>query len=173
MSIYLLQNQQQTGPYTESQVQHLLQAAVVAGSTLAWKEGMAAWAPISTLVSTQAASFAPGYPPPPPGRKSPLGLASFVVSLISAPLWLILFVIAGIAHNAGNATEGFNMIVGFVAIAGIFVNFAGTVMGLVAAFKGKPNTLAIIGAALNGFMVIGILGMIALGIAVQHGHSSS
>jgi hypothetical protein len=33
--------------------------------------------------------------------------------------------------------------------------------------------LAIIGACLNGFMLIGVLGLIALGIAVQHAGQAS
>jgi hypothetical protein len=173
MSIYLLQNQQQTGPYTEDQVRHLLQTAMVTGATLGWKEGMPGWSPISAILPASAPASAPAPPPPPMRPKSPLGLASFVVSLVTAPLWLLLFVVSGALHNAGHASPGFNMIVGFLAIAGLFVNFVALVIGLVAAFKSRPNTLAIIGACLNGFMLIGVLGLIALGIAMLHAGQAS
>ena len=169
MSIYLLQNEQQTGPFTEDQVQHMLQTAAVPGSTLGWKEGMAGWEPVSTFVATAtAAGAAHESPPLPPRRNSPLGLISFIVSLVSVPIWLVLLAIAGIAHNAGNISPGFNVIVGLGVIGGCFVNFAALIVGLVAAFKSRPNTLAIIGACLNAFILIGLVGLVCLGLAVRH-----
>jgi hypothetical protein len=175
MSIYLLQNEQQTGPFTDDQIQQMLRSAAVPASTLGWKEGMAGWEPLSSfVVAPSPVSSLPSHanPPLPTRRSSPLGLISFIISLVSVPIWLILLVVAGMAHNAGTATPVFNMIVGFTSIGGIFVNFAAGIIGLVAAFKNRPNTLAIIGACLNVFIVIGLIALICLGLAMQHANPS-
>ena len=171
MSIYLLQNKQQTGPFTEEHVRGLLRTGAVAGGTLGWKEGMANWEPVSTFVSPLTVSSVPGTPPLPPRAKSPLGLISFIISLVTAPIWLVLFAVAGWAHNTGNVSAGFNMGVGLVAVCGLFLNSAAVIVGVVAAFKNRPNTLAIIGACLNAIIILGIIGLICLGLAMQaHAH---
>jgi hypothetical protein len=174
MSIYLLQNEQQTGPFTDDQIQQMLRSATVPASTLGWKEGMAGWEPLSSFVtipSPASPSFAPpspGTPLPPARRSSPLGLISFIVSLVTAPIWFILLAEAGMAHNAGTVTPTFNMIVGFLFIGGLFVNLAAIIVGVVAAFIYRPNTMAILGACLSALILIGLVALICLGLAMKH-----
>jgi len=98
MSLYLYQNEQQTGPFTEEQVSQMLQAGIV-------------------------------------------------------------------AHNNGSATQTFNMIVGFLFMGGIALNFLAMVLGVIGAFKSKANTLAIIGACLNGFALLALIALMVIGLA--------
>lgn len=48
-SIYLGINDEQVGPFTTEEVQAKLAAGEITEETLAWKEGMAEWAPLRTL----------------------------------------------------------------------------------------------------------------------------
>jgi hypothetical protein len=64
MSLYLYQNNQQTGPFTEEQITQMIQSGQVSRDTMGWKQGMTAWQPISTLV------------PVPPGGLPIVGLAA-------------------------------------------------------------------------------------------------
>jgi hypothetical protein len=163
MSLYLYQNNQQTGPFTEDQISQMLRTGIVLPDTLGWKEGMSGWEPLSAFVSLVNT----GLPPTPPVRKSPLGLISFIFSLISVVGWLILLVIAGMAHNAGTATETFNMIVGFFFLGGVCLNFVALVLGIIGAFKSSANTLAIIGASLNGFQIVALIVLMIIGLAMK------
>ena len=164
MSLYLYQNEQQTGPFSEEQISQMLRAAIVSPDTLGWKEGMSGWKPLSTIVSLPN----PGLPPTPSASKSPLGLISLAVSLVTVVGWVVLLVVAGIAHNAGTATQTFNIIVGFFLLGGIFINFAALVLGLIGSFKRGSNTLAIIGASLNGFQIVALIALVCIGLAAKH-----
>jgi hypothetical protein len=164
MSLYLYQNNQQTGPFTEDQIGQMLRTGIISPDTLGWKEGMSDWEPLSGFTSLANT----GLPPTPPVRKSPLSLISFIFSLISLVGWLILLVTAGIAHNAGTATPAFNMIVGFLFLGGVCLNFTALVLGLIGAFKSRANTLAIIGASLNGFQILALIALIIIGLTVKH-----
>jgi hypothetical protein len=50
MNIYILQNGEQAGPYTRDQLQQFLAAGQVQGTDLAWREGLAEWVPLSSIV---------------------------------------------------------------------------------------------------------------------------
>jgi hypothetical protein len=166
MSLYLYQNDQQTGPFSEEQINQMLQAGIVAPDTLGWKEGMSTWSPLSSLRSLPSPRTSPP-PPPSGGKRSPLGIISFVFGIISLVLWAVLLVVAGLAHNSGTVTSTFNIIVGFISMGGICLNFMAMVLGVIGAFKSKANTLAIIGACLNGFILVALVGLIILGLAMK------
>ena len=166
MSLYLYQNDQQTGPFTVDQVQEMLRAGTITRDTLGWKEGLAEWSPLSSLLTTAGINA----PPPPKPGASMLGLISFVVGLISLVLWGALFIVAGIAHNNGTATQSFNVIVGFIFMAGVLVNFMFMVVGAIGAFKSKANTLAIIGTCMNGFLLLAVFGLMILGLSMRAAH---
>ncbi len=46
---YLYTNNEQTGPYTIAQLQHMWRVGQVTGKTLYWQEGFDEWIPLSTL----------------------------------------------------------------------------------------------------------------------------
>jgi hypothetical protein len=167
MSLYLYQNDQQTGPFSEEQIGQMLQAGTVTPDTLSWKEGMETWSPLSSLHLSPGREVVP--PAPPAMSKSPLGLISFYYSLFSFVGWAILLVMAGVAHNNGTATPTFNMIIGFLLMGGLFLNFVAMIVGVIGAFKSKANTLAILGACLNAFALVGLVGLMILGLAASRG----
>lgn len=58
MQIYLYQNEQQTGPYTEQQIRDLVAARTINTTDVCWYEGLSDWQPIDTVIS-----FQPSVPP--------------------------------------------------------------------------------------------------------------
>lgn len=165
MSLYIYQNDQQTGPFSEEQIQQMIQRGAITLETLAWKEGMATWVPLSTLRGPAIPVATP--PPPPKAASSMLGVISFAWSLISGVLWIVLLAMAGLAHNNGTATQGFNIVVGLFFMGGVALNFGALVIGVIGAFKSRANTLAIVGACLNGFELLSLVGLICLGLAMR------
>lgn len=169
MSLYLYQNNQQTGPFSEEQVRQMFQAGIVTAATLGWKEGLVDWSPVSSLLPPLSPENA-SPPPPPKPQRSPLGIISFAFSLVSVVCWIILLGMAGIAHNNGTATRTFNMIIGFFFMAGVGLNFVAMVFGIIGAFKGKANTLAIVGACLNGFVIVALVALVIIGLVAKGAH---
>jgi membrane protease subunit (stomatin/prohibitin family) len=62
---FVLINGQQQGSFTVQHIQTLIGQGQVAANTLAWKQGMSGWNPISTIPEL-AGLFSPAVPPPPP-----------------------------------------------------------------------------------------------------------
>jgi uncharacterized RDD family membrane protein YckC len=62
MQIHIAKNGQRMGPYSEIQVREMLAAGSIAGSDLAWYEGMADWKPVSQVLPAGAAPVT-GTPP--------------------------------------------------------------------------------------------------------------
>lgn len=165
MSLYLYQNDQQAGPFTDEQIAQMIQSGLVAGTTLCWKEGMAGWKPLSTQLPTTNIPL----PPAPPAAKSRLGLISLIIGCVALIGWVVLLVVAGIAQNNGSATKGFNIIIGLFFFLGLFVNCIAIVVAIIGAFKSKDKTLAIIGACMNVLQIVGLIGLMLLGLAARGG----
>jgi hypothetical protein len=53
MQIYLYQNEQQTGPYTEQQIRDLVAAGTIRTTDVCWYEGLSDWQPLDTVISFQ------------------------------------------------------------------------------------------------------------------------
>jgi uncharacterized RDD family membrane protein YckC len=62
MQIHIAKNGQRMGPYSEAQVREMLAAGSIAGSDLAWYEGMATWKPVSEVLPAGPAPVI-GAPP--------------------------------------------------------------------------------------------------------------
>lgn len=69
MATYLSQNNQQTGPFEDAEILASLAAGRCSPEDLAWREGMAAWAPLRTIFP----SAAPSPQPPPLPIKPEMG----------------------------------------------------------------------------------------------------
>jgi len=67
MQIYLYQNDQQTGPYTEQQIRELVSAGTIQENDVCWHEGLSNWQPVNTVIS-----FAERYVPPAPVLHHPI-----------------------------------------------------------------------------------------------------
>jgi hypothetical protein len=65
MNYHLFLNGQQAGPYTEEQVRQFLAAGQVQGADMAWREGLAEWAPLASILpaeKVQPSTAAPAKP---------------------------------------------------------------------------------------------------------------
>src|SRR5437773_7609062 len=65
MTYYISRSGQQYGPYSETELQNMLAQGQIAASDSAWGEGMAAWAPVSEILSKGSA------PAPQPPVRTP------------------------------------------------------------------------------------------------------
>lgn len=77
--LYLLENNQQAGPFQEAQVLGMIQQGRVNAQTMCWSEGMAAWAPLGQSFPALFAGVRATAPPPASG--------SAVFEVIQADLW--------------------------------------------------------------------------------------
>jgi hypothetical protein len=59
VNIYILQNGQQAGPYTDDELREYLAAGQVQGTDLAWREGLAEWVPLASILPAEAVEPAP------------------------------------------------------------------------------------------------------------------
>lgn len=67
--IWIGQDGSKHGPYSESDVRHWLSEGRFGRDTVAWREGMADWVPLATLLAGRAGRTAP--PPAPPAGPAP------------------------------------------------------------------------------------------------------
>ena len=89
MQILIHKNGNQLGPFPEPQVAEMLKSGQVAGTDLAWSDGMETWKPLSSFAQFQICA---GGPPPIPGqppvlpsqrRTEPLSIWSLVLGILS------------------------------------------------------------------------------------------
>jgi hypothetical protein len=94
--IHIAQNNRQEGPYTLDQVQGMLDNGAITPITLAWRDGMSSWAPVSTIIPPAAPHISKA-PPPLPIEKmtSPSNTAELISLDSTGPKgvggWLLLF----------------------------------------------------------------------------------
>lgn len=69
MDIYILRDGQQTGPYTEEGVHTLLKDGAAKLDDFAWRDGLANWQPLSSVLYPKSASGI--FPPPPKDAPTP------------------------------------------------------------------------------------------------------
>ena len=68
--IHISRNGQQEGPYTAEQIQQMLADGSIARYTLAWKEGLSQWVPLSQILDSSPPQ--PSHIAPPPGPIAPV-----------------------------------------------------------------------------------------------------
>ena len=51
MQFYLYQNDQQVGPYTESQIKEMVAAGSIQETDICWHEGLSDWQPLNAVIS--------------------------------------------------------------------------------------------------------------------------
>jgi len=120
-------------------------------------------------------------PPAPPASQSGLGIASFVIALVSIVVMIIGFVSAvasigefiqpdgSIDPESIDPMElGASMMVGVLAVLGsLAISFVGLILGIVGLVaKYKRKVFGIIGVVLNGLILVGFLGLFLLGLAL-------
>jgi type II secretory pathway pseudopilin PulG len=89
MQIFINKSGNQLGPFSEPQVAEMLKSGQVAGTDLAWSEGMETWKPLSSFMQFQSQAGGPpalpGQPPALPSqrRTEPLSIWSLVLGILS------------------------------------------------------------------------------------------
>ena len=63
MELFLHQNGEQVGPYTEEQVAAMVASGAITRGDIVWREGLADWQPIHTVINLPA-PLAPKAPSP-------------------------------------------------------------------------------------------------------------
>ena len=83
MQIYLYQNEQQVGPFDETQIRATVASGAISQSDIAWHDGLSEWQPLNTILS-----FSPPASVPPPPRIAPQSTPSPVACpTCGAPKW--------------------------------------------------------------------------------------
>lgn len=144
MQIYLYQNEQQTGPYTEQQIRDLVAAGTIQTTDVCWYEGLSDWQPIDTVIS-----FQPSVPPAAhhaaftPQQAAPAvvqtnvkqgaligGVACFVIGIILmffsmwsfiiyGPLFLVAFILSIVAMSQRRVLGGILLLLATLVIPSI------------------------------------------------------
>ena len=65
MQIYLYQNEQQVGPYSEEQLREMVAFKSITQTDLAWYEGLPQWQTLNTILAFPAPPISPTTPNPP------------------------------------------------------------------------------------------------------------
>ncbi|QWT22361.1 hypothetical protein KPL74_10250 [Bacillus sp. NP157] len=115
--------------------------------------------------------------PAPPAAKLPqsgLGIASFVIALLSGAAVLGGIVLSALLVEAGNSAEHMPLfgLIGLILVFFLLLALAGVVMSLVALRRqDRRRTFAAIGLGLNVFILLGTGIMMMIGTALSHSNS--
>ncbi len=105
-------------------------------------------------------------------RHSGFGLASFVISLVGGVGSLVSIVAAAITAanrpNIGDDSPEIMLLGVLVLVFGILAPLVGTILGIVGCVqKDRKRVFAILGTVFNGVVLLGMIAVVALGIAVS------
>lgn len=167
MNVYVAKNQQKHGPYSLEEVQAKLAAGEFAWSDLGWHQGVTDWRPLSQLLPAAPPPFVPGAPAMAQQPSSGLARTSFIIAIVGIGGWFLLMGIAAVAVKSGATETSPQMItVGLCMFAGLAVNLLGVIFGLITIGKPIPNKwMAVTGTILNALELLGILLLMAIGLA--------
>jgi len=95
MNYYIALNGTQAGPYPEQKIREMLASGEITSESLAWKEGLADWVPLGSILPTPTAGAltavpAPGLPP----QAGEWVLASLGSRFVAACLDMVPFLLA-------------------------------------------------------------------------------
>jgi hypothetical protein len=101
MQIYLYQNVQTVGPYTDQQLRTMVASGAIKPTDLAWHEGLSAWQSLNTILPFTPTFPVPSVnaPKPPPGpkkKRSSCGGCLVLCAIVAGAVALI----GGIAQNS-------------------------------------------------------------------------
>ena len=105
-------------------------------------------------------------------KQSGLGIASFVIACVAGVSAFSLVVVAGVMETSTpgsvDETASVAMIIGFGLFAGVVVNFIGIALGCAALCQAnRARTFAVLGLVFNALAILGFVGLVVLGLAVQ------
>jgi hypothetical protein len=101
-----------------------------------------------------------------------VGIASFIISVISGLMLIVLVIIAGVME--ASSPDGLDeestdaIIVGLGLIGFMFGALLGLVLGIVGVFQSRRKKIfAILGMLLGGLTFFGVLGLMVIGLAAE------
>jgi Family of unknown function (DUF6142) len=123
----------------------------------------------------------PGCPPPPefntvplalPTRQSGLGIASFVLGLVSAAAIFVAVAIAGLlvasGHGATDSDQAMYGVVGLCMLFFLLLALAGAVLGVLGVLQKKYRKLfAVIGLSINLLTIVGTAMLVFIGGSIR------
>jgi hypothetical protein len=165
MQIYVTKNQNRLGPYSVADVRARLAAGQFTASDFGWHEGLTNWLPLGQLLVPFPAG--PGELASTALKSSGFAKASFVIGILSIPLWLVILAVAAVSVSRGETKESPILIIAGLAMFGAMaVNLAGAVLGIVPLTRRVSNKwMAVTGLILNGTELVGILFLTILGLS--------
>ncbi|MDB6066906.1 MAG: putative rane protein/domain protein [Pedosphaera sp.] len=167
MEIFVTKNQQQQGPFTLDDVRGRIASGEFVGSDLGWHKGLADWLPLSQLL----ASFpvGPHGPPPIPLKSSGFAKASFLIGMIGIGAWVVILGAAAVgASKDADEHSPLLIIAGLCMFAGMAVNLAGVVFGIIGLRRTCSNRwMAITGVVANGLELFAVLSLMVIGLATK------
>lgn len=106
-----------------------------------------------------------------PARSSPFGISSFIIALLVGFFEFVLLLVAG--YLSMREPEGLDeesplaIGLGLLLIGGIMTSLVGAALGFVGLSQDEDKTFSIWGAVLNVLVILGVLGVIAVGLLME------
>lgn len=142
MELYLNQNGEQVGPYTEDQISEMIHSGALTRNDIVWHEGLSEWQPLHAVfdLPTPVAPAAPAYQVPRPSTsESPtvmtnvkqgaiiggwvcfgLGILCMLLSLVLfflyGPFFLVAFVLSIVAMSQRRVVGGISLLIATLLI---------------------------------------------------------
>lgn len=106
--------------------------------------------------------------PPPEKKQSGLGIASFVIAMVTGIVTFVAVVFAGILASQNSENEIGLMIVGLMIIGAVLVHLLGLVLGIIGLTqKNTKKVFSSLGLAFN-FLAVSFIGLLMfIGLAVS------
>ncbi len=109
----------------------------------------------------------PIVPPPAPVERkySPIGIASFVIGIVSLLSVCGFFALSLLMQDSAS-TDSLNTLIGFLVICTIVISVVGVGLGIGGIVqKAQSKVFAIIGLALNALVLLGLCLLMVIGFA--------
>jgi hypothetical protein len=121
-----------------------------------------------------AQPFGAGYPAALPDKHSGLGIASFILALLSGVGLIVSITIAVLVEQKSPGAldhEGDEAVaLGVAVIVGAGMCLLGLILGIIGCCqKDRKRVFAVIGTVLNGLILFGLCGLMSIGLAAMKG----
>ena len=101
-------------------------------------------------------------------KSSGFAKASFIIAMVGIAAWLVIFISALTVSRGTGDTEPIMMIVGFLTLAGLAMNLAGAIFGIIVIRKNIAGKwMATTGIIFNGIEFVGVLYILIVGFGQQ------
>jgi hypothetical protein len=156
---YYLRAGQQTGPVSDDILRAMVERGEIHAGDLVWREGMAGWTSAGQALGIGGGS-----------RRNGLGLASFVLALVSGLIEFGFVVAAGVieASQPGgvDAESPTAVVIGLGVLGGLLLTLAGFCLGIGSFFlPNRDRLFGSLGVALNGVILLGVVALLVIGMA--------